>query len=72
MCVYGDNAVAEFIVIKWFANFGSGNFDLKDSQSSMITKSKNSLENNPGHMTWDITELLHISHMSGVNPLKTY
>jgi len=68
--VYGDSAVAESTVRKWFTRFRNGNFDLENRERSdrpavvdddqILTL----IENNPRHTTRDIAEILHISHMS--------
>ncbi|KAM0730355.1 Histone-lysine N-methyltransferase SETMAR [Formica fusca] len=76
--VYGNDAIAESTVRKWFARFRIGNFDLEDRERSgkpavvdddqIVTL----IENNPRHTTRDIAEILHISHMSVVRYLKTF
>jgi len=68
--VYGDHAVAESIIRKWFTRFRNGNFDLEDQERSgrpavvhddqILTL----IKNNPRHTTRDIAEILHIFHMS--------
>ncbi|XP_014771331.1 uncharacterized protein LOC106869913 [Octopus bimaculoides] len=77
MCaVYGDDAVADAAVRKRFARFRSKNFDLEDCErSNRSTIADNAqikmlIKINPGHMTQDIADILHISHMSVVRHLR--
>jgi len=67
--VYGDSAVAESTVLKWFTRFRNDNFDLEDRERSdkpavVDDDDQILIENNPRHTTRDIAEIFHISHMS--------
>jgi len=79
ICIaYGDSAVGESTVRKWFTRFRNGNFDLEDRERSgrpAIVDDDQILtliKNNPRHTTRDIAEKLHISHMSVIRHLKTH
>jgi len=69
--VYGDSAVAESTVRKWFTRFRNGNFDLEDRKRSgrpAVVNDDNQIltliENNLRYTTRDIAEIFYISYMS--------
>lgn len=73
--IYGDNAVAESTVRKWFARFKNGDFNLEDQErlgrpSIVDDQIATLIENNPCHTTRDIAEILYISHMNAVRHLE--
>jgi len=75
--VFGNNAVAESLVRKWFTHFRNSNFDLENRERSgrpaVIDDDQilTLIENDPRHTTRDIAEVLHISHISVIRHLKT-
>jgi len=76
--VYGDSAVAESTVRKWFTRFRNDNFDLENRErSSRLAVIDDDqiltlIENNPRHTTRNIAEILYISHMSVIRYLKIF
>ena len=65
--VYGEGAVAERTVRKWFARFKTGDFNLEDQKRpdrSFITDEdqiKILIENNPRYTTRKLAEMLNVS-----------
>ncbi|EZA47914.1 Histone-lysine N-methyltransferase SETMAR [Ooceraea biroi] len=65
--VYGEGALAERTVRKWFAKFRAGDFNLKDQERSSRPSTtdddqiKTLIENNPRYTTRELTEILKIS-----------
>lgn len=65
--VYGEGALAERTVRKWFAKFRAGDFNLKDQERTgrpSITDDdqlKTLIENNPRYTTRELAEILKIS-----------
>ena len=64
--IYGDGAIAERIVRKWFPKFKADDFNLEDqerpSRPSVIDKDqiKTLPENNPRYMTCELAEISKI------------
>ncbi|EZA55050.1 Histone-lysine N-methyltransferase SETMAR [Ooceraea biroi] len=65
--VYGEGALAEKTVRKWFAKFRASDFNLKDQERSGRPSTtddnqiKTLIENNPRYTTRELTEILKIS-----------
>ncbi|EZA50238.1 Histone-lysine N-methyltransferase SETMAR [Ooceraea biroi] len=65
--VYGEGALAERTVRKWFAKFRAGDFNLKDQERSGRPSTtdddqiKTLIENNPRYTTRELAEILKIS-----------
>jgi len=65
--VYGEGAVAERTVRKWFARFKTGDFNLEDQERpdrSFTTDEdqiKILIENNPRYTTRKLAEMLNVS-----------
>lgn len=65
--VYGEGALAERTVRKWFAKFRAGDFNVKDQERSGRPSStdddqlKTLLDNNPRYTVRDLAEILKIS-----------
>ncbi|RLU19787.1 hypothetical protein DMN91_008346 [Ooceraea biroi] len=65
--VYGEGALAERTVRKWFAKFRAGDFNLKDQERSGKPSTtdddqlKTLIENNPRYTTRELAEILKIS-----------
>lgn len=62
-------------VRKWFVRRRSGSFGLEDREQfgkPDDDQIKTPIQNNPDHMTRDITEILHIYHINIVKHLKTF
>ena len=68
--VYGEDAVAERTVRKWFARFKTGDFNLEDQERpSPQMKIKTLIENNPRYMTRKLTEILNMSNPPSTSTL---
>jgi len=65
--VYGEGAIAEKTVRKWFAKFKANDFNFDDQErpgkSSTIDEDqiKTLIENNPRYMTRKLAEILNMS-----------
>ncbi|EZA61570.1 Histone-lysine N-methyltransferase SETMAR [Ooceraea biroi] len=65
--VYGEGALAERTVRKWFAKFRAGDFNLKDQERSGRPSTTDDdqietlIENNPRYTTRELAEILKIS-----------
>ncbi|KOX69361.1 Histone-lysine N-methyltransferase SETMAR [Melipona quadrifasciata] len=64
--VYGEGAVAERTVLKWFTRYKAGDFNLKRREhpggpSTDEGKIKKLIENTPRHTTRKLTEMLNMS-----------
>lgn len=73
---YGDSAITEFDLRKWFARFRSGNFNLKNqarSKKPAVVESdqiETAIKNNLDHPKRADTEILYMSHMYVIKHLK--
>lgn len=76
--VYGGFAISEDTLCKWLPMFKSGNFDLKVKELPGIpsvvddNQIEKLIKNNPGHMTGDIAEILHVCQMRIGRHLKKF